>query len=234
MAVDAAMLMAYLDGELDEPARAEVEAALAADPKLARELDRQRRLCDTLRARYDPIADEPVPARLRALIEPGIVDLQEERRRRWRPAWPAAAAIAASLMVGILVGRTLPEGMSDPVGIERGRLIAQGTLANALERQLASEQQANAATKIGVSFARADGNFCRTFDSDALAGLACRTGGAWQLVAIAEGNAPPRGGGYRQAGSGNALIMEAAQQMMAGEPLEAEGERRARDAGWSR
>jgi len=233
MAVDAAMLMAYLDGELDEAARSAVEAALAADPELAQELGRQRRLGEALRARYDPIADEAVPARLRSLLEPRIVDLEHERRRRWRPSWPAAAAIAASLMVGILLGRTLPEGVSGPVGIEQGRLVAQGTLAEALERQLASEQQADAATRIGVSFARADGRFCRTFDSESLAGLACRADGAWQLVAIAEGNAPPRAG-YRQAGSNSAMILEAAQGMMADEPLDAEAERRTRDAGWTR
>ncbi|MHC4547689.1 MAG: zf-HC2 domain-containing protein [Planctomycetota bacterium] len=38
------LLMGYLDGELDEAARARVEAALAADPALRRELAEMRRL----------------------------------------------------------------------------------------------------------------------------------------------------------------------------------------------
>ena len=37
---------------------------------------------------------------------------------------------------------------------------------------------------------------------------------------------------YRQAGSGNALVQQAAQAMMAGEPYDEAAERLARDSGW--
>ena len=70
--------------------------------------------------------------------------------------------------------------------------VAQGPLAAALDTQLASAQPADAATRIGLSFAAADGRLCRTFDSAALSGLACRGGEGWQLMMTAAG-----GGGRR-------------------------------------
>jgi hypothetical protein len=230
MNVDDDRLMAYLDDELDAEARAEVEAALAEQPALRAQLDRQRALRETLRAHFDPVAEEAVPPRLRALIEPEIVDLAAARARRSRPVWQTAAAIAASLVIGIFVGRTLPSGAGVPVGVEGGTLVAQGSLAEALDTQLASAQPADAATRIGVSFAREDGTHCRTFESSALSGLACRDGGAWRMVMTAEGSAAR--GDYRQAGTSAARIAETAQDLMAGEPLDASSERQARDAGW--
>jgi hypothetical protein len=171
-----------------------------------------------------------VPPRLRALLEPEIVDLAAARARRSRPIWQTAAAIAASLVIGVAVGRTLPSGADAPVGIEGGTLVARADLAEALDTQLASSQPTDAATRIGVSFARADGAYCRTFESRALSGLACRDGEAWRMVMTAEGNAVR--GDYRQAGTSAAQIADTAQDLMAGEPLDAAAERRARDAGW--
>ena len=230
MTIEDERLMAYLDGELDGEARAEVEAALAEQPDLRRQLERQRALRDTLRAHFDPVAEESVPPRLRALLEPEIVDLAAARARRSRPIWQTAAAIAASLVIGVVVGRTLPSGADAPVGIEGGTLVARAELAEALDTQLASSQAADAATRIGVSFARADGTYCRTFEGSALSGLACRDGDAWRMVMTAEGNAAR--GDYRQAGTGSARIAAAAQELMANEPLDAAAERRARDQHW--
>ena len=230
MDVDDARLMAYLDGELDAAARAEVEAELAQQPALRAQLEQQRALRETLRAHYGPVSDEPVPARLRALIDPKVVDLAAARARRSRPVWQTFAAIAASLLIGILVGRTLPSGAQSPVGIEGGVLVARGSLAEALDSQLASDQAADAPTRIGVSFARADGAYCRTFESEAVSGLACREGEAWRMVMTAEGKTAR--GDYRQAGTGAARIAEAAQDLMAGDPLDANGERAGRDSGW--
>jgi hypothetical protein len=226
-------LLAWLDGELDPMARAEVEAALAADAALRDRLEKQRRLRDRLAAHYGPVAAEPVPARLRALLDPKVVDLRAARARRARPAWQGFAALAASLVLGIAVGTQVPPGGSGPIAVRGGAIVARGPLADALDRQLASAQRADAPTRIGVSFARADGQWCRTFDSAALAGLACRDGGRWRLLATAPGSAAVRRD-YRQAGSASPLILEAAQEMMTGAPLDAAGERRARDGHWRR
>lgn len=230
MTIDDDRLMAYLDNELDDAARAEVEAALAEQPPLRRQLEQQRALRETLRAHYDPVAEEMVPARLRALLEPEIVDLSAARARRNRPLWQTFTAIAASLLIGIVVGRTLPGGAEAPIAVQGGALVAQGDLADALDDQLASAQTADAATRIGVSFARADGAYCRTFESNDLSGLACRDGDAWRMVMTAESSSARND--YRQAGTGAARIAETAQELMAGEPLDAAGERQARDRAW--
>jgi anti-sigma factor RsiW len=57
-------LMAYVDGELDDAARAEVEAALLGDPALAQRVAAQKALRSRIRLAFDNVAKEPVPDRL--------------------------------------------------------------------------------------------------------------------------------------------------------------------------
>lgn len=61
-------LQAYVDGELAPDEIARVEAAIAANPALAAQVERERRLRAQLRAAFDPVLDEPVPARFAALL----------------------------------------------------------------------------------------------------------------------------------------------------------------------
>ncbi len=231
MSVDDEMLMAYLDGELDEIRRARIEQALGGDPALRRRLETQRRLRERLSAHYAPALDEPVPDRFRRMLELDVADLDSARagaRLRW-PVWQSFAALAATLVLGVFVGQSLPD--TGPVRSEGGAIYARGELAAALDTQLASAPPADARTRVGVTFARADGRFCRTFEAAALAGLACRADDKWQLVMTAA--SPPQADGeYRQAASGSALVLQAAQEMMAGEPLDAAAERRAQASGW--
>lgn len=232
MAIDDETLIAFADGELDESRRAAVAEALLADPALRARLDAQRRLRARLAAHYAPAAEEPLPERLTALLtrgdDGGVADLAAGRQRRARPVWANFAAIAATLMIGLFAGTMIPRG-SGPVAVEGGAMIARGDLADALETQLAA-QGSDGPHRIGLSFEAADGRLCRTFEGDAMSGLACRGGEGWQLVMTAAG-AGARSE-YRQASSGNALVMQAAQELMAGEPLDAAGERQAREAGW--
>jgi hypothetical protein len=227
MAIDEDMLMAFADGELDEVGRARVERALAEDPALRARLEQQRRLRARLAAYYGPAAEEEVPERLRAMLETNVVRLPA-----WRepPLWRGFAALAATLLLGLVLGRTwlAPEG---PVAVEGGAMVARADLARALDTQLASDQPAGAPTRIGLSFAASDGRLCRTFERAALSGLACRGDRGWQLIMTAAG-APAPSGGYRQAGSAHPQLLEVAQAMMAGEAFDAAAERRARDTGW--
>jgi hypothetical protein len=229
MAVDDDLLMAFADGELDEVTRARVERAVAEDPALKARLAVQQRLRARLAAHYGPAAEEEVPERLRSMLETKVVRFAPARRAR--PVWQNLAALAATLVLGLALGRTLTA--PSPIGVERGTMVAQGALADALETELASAQAQDAATRIGVSFAAADGRLCRTFESAAAAGLACRGDAGWQVM-MASAGAGGHSGAFRQAGSGSALALAAAQEMMAGEPLDAAAERRARDSGWRR
>lgn len=87
-------LSAWLDGELDAAASAEVQAVLARDPEAAQRARQWAADRDALREHFAPALQEPVPARLRAAA--------------WqRPGWPrwAQAAMAAGLLVtGALAG----------------------------------------------------------------------------------------------------------------------------------
>ena len=232
MTIPDEMLMAYVDGELDDLARAGVERAAADDPEVARRLDEQRRLRERLAAHYAPVAEEEVPARFRALLARAPADLADARRRRRPSAWHLPAAIAASLVLGLFAGRMVLPPSGGDVAIAEGALVARGALAEALDSRLASEQPADSLVRIGISFVASDGRPCRTFEGPALAGLACRSAEDWRLVVTAPGSAAPGTQGYRQAASGSSLVYQTAQEMMAGEPFDAEAERRARDSGW--
>lgn len=238
MTVEPDKLMAYLDGELDADERTEVEHALASDRQLRAELEAQRALRARLKAHYGPVASEEVPEHLKAMLgaqppgdEKAIASLSEARsRRRSLPLWSGLAAAAATFVLGLVAGPQLLPGNGAPVRLENGTLVAQGPLASALDTQLASAQAPDAPVRIGITFADTEGRACRTFETEGFAGLACRAGSGWAMVTTTA--TPDRPGGpYRQASS--PVVMTAAQDMMAGSPLDARAERVARDAGWT-
>jgi hypothetical protein len=232
-----AMLVAYVDGELDEINRRRVERAVAEDERLARRIAAHRRLRESLSGQYQPIADQPVPDRFRSLIAAGsnVASLEEARAVRKRfplPGWPTLAAIAASLVLGLAVGRGLHEDGS-PVGIVKGQMVAQGDLAHALDTQLASMQDPKGAVRIGVTFRSKEGDWCRSFDGDALSGVACRGAGGWQLEQAVAAGSKAQQGDYRQASSGDPRIMTTVNALIAGDALDGSEEKAARDAGWA-
>jgi anti-sigma factor RsiW len=235
MAIDDDLLMAFVDGELDDVSRARIERAVAEDPALKARLEQQQRLRATLAAHYGPVAEEEVPERFRAMLETNVVAMPTAQPRIVRPLWQNLTALAATLVLGLAIGRTLlaPAPATGPIAVEGGTMMARGELAQALDTQLASAQAQGAATRIGVTFANNDGRACRTFDSQAAAGIACRNDSGWQVMMTAAGSGRQQTD-YRQAGSENLLVQQAAQEMMAGEPYDDAAERRARDSGWQR
>lgn len=86
--VTEAELHAYVDGELPEARRRDIEAYLDHHPEDAARLAAYRRQNDALRELFDPVLDEPVPQRLLG-----------RRAGRWRPA-----AAVAWLALGALLG----------------------------------------------------------------------------------------------------------------------------------
>ncbi|MGN6375748.1 MAG: hypothetical protein ACTHMG_09350, partial [Sphingomonas sp.] len=98
------------------------------------------------------------------------------------------------------------------------------------------ERQASGATgavRIAVSFRDRKGAYCRVFSTAATDGIACRDAGGWALRRTQQGAGPDQNrGAYIQAGSTDPELMAAAQDMMAGQPLDAVGERAARAKGW--
>lgn len=234
MADDRELAAAYVDGELAGAELAAFERTMLEHPAVRAQVEAERALRDRLAGHYAPVLDEPVPDRLRAMFAPEgeaqIIDFASEKAKRQpsSPRWLNFGAIAATLAVGMIAGQMVDLSGS-PVSSRDGQLIAKAGLERALDVQLASAQPAD--VRIGVSFRDSTGAICRTFDSSALAGIACRTGDNWQLRQTVASDRKARTE-YRQAGSADAAIMQAAQSMMAGEPLDAAAERKAREAGW--
>lgn len=227
---------AYVDGELSGAELAAFERTMLADPAVRAQVDAERALRDRLARHYAPVIDEPIADRFSAMFagvgEAKIIDFASEKSKRQpnSPRWINFGAIAATLAVGMIAGQMVDLSGS-PVSSRDGQLIAKAGLSSALDTQLASAQPIDAKVRIGVTFREPQGTICRSFDSPNLAGIACRAGGKWQLrqTVAPDRNAPTE---YRQAGSANAAIMQAAQSMMTGEPLDAAAERKAREAGW--
>jgi len=229
--VDPDIIAAFVDGELDDLTARRVEREAANDAALAAEIARHRALKAQLTAHYAPVAEEAMPERLRALlITAENVDISLSDRRKVKHFRFEAihwGALAASLVLGLTIGLR-PWLPTADVATENGILVASGPLAAALDTRLASNQPADAAVRIGLSFRDRTGRYCRSFESAMVDGIGCREDDHWQLERTQRGRGR---GDYRQASAGE--IAAAAAAMMAGEPLDAEAERIARDGGWS-
>jgi len=228
--MDETRIIAWIDGELSSEEAAEVEAAVAADPGLAALADRHRRIRARFAAAFTPLLDDPVPLPKRKPARIiSLAAVREERAQaapkpapRWRSwAWPGA--VAASLLVGVLVGHhNGPVGVSDRVGA----LALSAPIAQALDRQASGEL---GTVNVALSFKDQGGQFCRSFVAQTIGGVACKAAGGWQLRYAAPVDA--QHGDYRMAG-GDPASAKVVATMIAGDPLDAAGERKAIAAGW--
>ena len=105
------MLMAYADGELDLVSRAEIESAMATDPRSSAPSSGIARCARACTSAYGSVLQEPIPMKLSSLVTPKVaapvVDLAAGAARtsrsaaggcrrsagrcrngaRWRPPW---------------------------------------------------------------------------------------------------------------------------------------------------
>jgi anti-sigma factor RsiW len=130
------LLNAALDGELDAAGMLDMEARLAADPELAAEYRRLVGLRDVIRARLPrERAPDALRARVMSMAQPQISARSTPRRRMtlWDPSY---RALAASLIVGMLLGGGVVEQFASSAreddvdrdvvaGFVRGRLSGQ-------------------------------------------------------------------------------------------------------------
>ena len=235
-------LMAYVDDQLDTQTRASVEAAMATDPDLARRIEGYRALDGKLRSAFDPVVQEPVPERLLAAARATPAERQGNnviplRRKVARKEWPRWPALAASLLIGVIVGQLLLRARgTSSFEVNGGQILASGQLDQALSHRLASENDHAAPVQLGVSFRQKGGSYCRAFtlhETSVLAGLACRAHGAWQVQVLAQTETASTTG-YRPAASGMPReVLEAINDRMSGDPLDAGAESAARAKDWN-
>ncbi|MGY4302822.1 anti-sigma factor RsiW [Bradyrhizobium sp. USDA 4369] len=98
-------LHAYVDDELPAERRGDVESWLAAHPADAERVAAWRRMAEALHARYDTVANEPVPPRL---------DLERLDRKPRRWILGAAAASLAAFLAGGAAGWVAHGAASSP------------------------------------------------------------------------------------------------------------------------
>lgn len=240
------VLMAYADGELDEETARAVEAAMQTDADVARRIAEHRALRTEVGAAFGGILDEPIPERLReaANAQPrnaAVARLAEAREakarageRKW--SWKQWTAIAASVLLGVFVGRTILDAPQSDLFVASGAgLIASGDLEDALSNQIGGPPNERARVAITATFVAKSGVYCRTFNAkgrERIAGVACREGAEWRLHTVTQQDGVGRGD-YRTAESPLPFVVaETAESMMAGDALDPEQEAAARERGW--
>jgi hypothetical protein len=221
-------LIAWIDGALSPEAAAEVVEAIERDPALAARAAAHRRLTDRMTRAFGPIADQPVRLPPRQAAE--VISLAAARAARAEKAvkphrWAVPGAIAASLLVGVLVGQQT--AMVARIDDRNGALALAQPVTRALDNQLSGEA---GPIRISLSFRDKDGGYCRSFAGRHIDGIACRSDGGWQLRYAAPAS-NGEGNGYLMAGD-DAAMAGAVSGLIAGDPLDVAAERKARAAGW--
>lgn len=183
-------LIAYLDGELDAEGFAAVEAALAADPALARRLDQLADCDQRVRRSYQAVLEAPVPPALIAAVlnapDPRARPAASAPQRRRDPApaggferlmdalWSAlsgrgamALASVALLALGTLLAWTLQGPADGGWALRAGGPVAEPSLLVALETAPSGREVEAAGRQFQLlaSFERNDGGFCREFNA---------------------------------------------------------------------
>ena len=234
MAIDDETFFAWLDGELGAAQAAEVEAQVEGDPRLMRMAEQHRGFGARLRETFATVSAAPVPERLASAVEPPpakIIDFgSRAARKTWAPL-PQWAAMAATLVVGILVGANfVGQRDASPVGVRGGAMVAAAGLDRALDTQLASAGDV-AGLRIGVTFRDSAGAVCRSFTDQRSSGLACRAGNDWRVKGLFAAPQAP-GGDYRMAAGADPNLAALIDSTIAGEAFDASQEKSAKDHGW--
>ena len=211
-----AQLAAFLDGTLEDDALIDaIEAAINDDPALAERVEALAGADATaaaVRDAFAPVLSAPVPEHLTRIVaapaSAEVVDLAAARAARTLPLaandtgpawrWPQFAAMAASLVLGIVIGGPLLTGGGDS-GNADGSLVLASADLDAMLDTAPSGQAVDLASlgkgEVVLTFRNADGQLCRQFmiegagaTSDALA--CADAGGDWQVEAYGRRAAP--------------------------------------------
>ncbi|WP_309603157.1 anti-sigma factor [Sphingomonas sp.] len=222
---------AWLDGELDAAQAERVAARVAADPALAALASQHRALGSGLRAAFAPVIDQSPPA-----PSFGATVIHFQARRDARPparqayGLPQWAAIAATLVVGLVAGQLTVSRSDAPIETRGGAMVASASLDRALDARLASAGE-DGPVRVGLTFRDREGAICRSFTGQGASGLACRADDDWRVQAMFAA-AAGQGAGYRMAAGDDPRLASLIDERISGEPFDAAAEKAARDRGW--
>ena len=121
-------LNAFVDGEMDRAAAMRFATKVAASPVLAREVARLRADKALLAEIYGPLAEQPIPDRLKAPFRK-----HRAQRRAWQAASGVAVAAALSLMLWLMPvtgDRLVREALAARSGGDAAQTIAGAETLN--------------------------------------------------------------------------------------------------------
>ena len=225
-------ISAYLDGSMSAAEAARFEAAMAQDPMLRDEVEEWRSADEMLRAAFPADADNidaAMIARLGLDTRPALPQTaaNDNPTRFWKIGL-AGGAIAASIAVALIL---------TPIG--------GGSLEGDSQFQLAMESapsgktlplsQAGKRVRPVLTFAAADGRFCREFSVDnQSSGIACRSKGKWTIEAEAAASSVDGESGVVRtaAGTDPSPLDRSYKRLQASDPFSMEKENTIISDGW--
>ncbi|MEF9929755.1 MAG: hypothetical protein RR983_13970 [Massilia sp.] len=245
------LLIAYINGDLAEPARAALERAMRADPILNARVAQHRAELRSRQGRSVGVsanghdggasAQRPVPYGAKVVqlnsLRPGRpmpIPLPQAPESSWRRLhWVTlTAALLASAALGAFAWHHLAQGPGLAVlDHDNGLLVARGALVDALSDQLATPGPSDSGVRIGITFLAKDGGYCRSFVVDTTAGLACLKGGRWTIPVLTQGTA---GAAWLDGVVPPPAVRDAIAARIAGDALDPAAERAAQKRGWTR
>lgn len=236
-----------LDNELDAKERADMEATLAGDATLQAKLTQMQHADNLVRTAFSGPMKGVVPDRFLNAIDAGLAAREVPVERNVIPIspsvnlasndnskswWRIGAAVAASLVIGLVFGSQLTTGGSGTASVALNKALSavpSGQTASLAPGESITPQ---------LSFAQAGGGYCRQFTllgtSGAKSGLACRKGGDWSVEALMPTNAGSSAeGDYVTAeGPSGGGIEAVINTRRAGDPLDKAAEAKIIAQGW--
>ena len=247
-AEDDEVLPALLDGALAEDEAKRLCDRLASDPALAARLEALRGVDAAVRQAYGPIADEPVPQRVLALLPipagaeyPGDpsrrIPLARPTDRRHRG--PGHGSRLPDRLAAAAPRRKLPSAGARGGGRRRRRDSAFHDVLQHVPSGESGTLPGGWSATPRLSFLSAGGDPCRRMDwSEARGGVAtvaCRREDGWrvELIGFAESEASGSDLHYRPAGGeAPSPIDDAIDGLIEGSPLDREAEQQWIARGW--
>jgi hypothetical protein len=246
---DDELLSALIDGALSPEDAARLEQRLDREPALRARLDALERANSVVRESYAGVVDEPLPKRVLDLLGPdradNVVPLPKRGRSDGsffsRTALAASIALAFGVALGILVAPDRPTPDAVALAAVVGAVAPGTPLADVLESVPSAESRevlAGVSATPVLTFATADGAYCREVDLASRAGttqlLACRRDGAWRVAHATYTVAASTDGVFRPASGPSPAIDAAIEELIDGAPLEPAAERTLIERGWVR
>lgn len=239
----------WLDDALPEAEMAAFDAALDSDPDFAEEVARMQD--NTARYRGNDVrlqaafpVEDALPANLVARLglpvsgnqSGNVVNLAAARQaraglRRW--PWIAGGALAASIAIGLVL---IPHAGAPDIGASESFQTALSQLPAG--REIMVDQDAR--LKPVLSFAAADGRWCREFQlsasKGAQSGIACHADTQWKIETLTKpGTEQQATGGIQTAGGQDTAPLDAVYARLgASDPLTVEKEKYLIAMGWKK